>query len=63
MIAKFKTFDDKPVELQVRGKLLNSNGKIILSDQPVARFEGGILEPIAEQLDKFETVSKATVAP
>jgi len=63
MVAKFKNFDDKPIELHVRGKLLSSNGKIILNDQPVARFEGGILEPITEQPNKFETVSKVTVAP
>ncbi|KAF9651262.1 hypothetical protein BDM02DRAFT_3110991 [Thelephora ganbajun] len=63
MIANFTNFDDRPIELQVRGKLLNSDGKILLDDQLVARFEGGILEPIAGQPNKLETVSKMTVAP
>jgi len=63
MVTSFTNFDDKLVDLQVRGKLLSSNGKILLDDQPVARFEGGIMEPLAEQPGKFETVSKMTVAP
>ena len=63
MVTSFTNFDDKLAELQVRGKLLSSNGKIVLDDQPIARFEGGILEPLAEQPGKFESVSKMTVAP
>lgn len=63
MVASFTNFDDKTIELQVRGKLLNSSGKIVLGDQPVARFEGGILEPIPGQPGKSETVSKMIVAP
>lgn len=64
MVANFTNFGGEPIELQVRGKLLlNNNGKILLNDQPVARFEGGVLEPMAGQPDKFETVSKMTVAP
>ena len=63
MVASFTNFDDKSVELQIRGKLLNSNGKIALDDQPVARFEGGILDPIAGQPGKFDTVSKMIIAP
>jgi len=63
MVVNFTSFDEKPVELQVRGKLLDSGGKIILDDQPVARFEGGVLQPMAGQPDKLETVSKITVAP
>lgn len=63
MAASFTNFDDKTVELQIRSKLLNGSGKIVLDDQPVARWEGGILEPIADQPGKFETVSKMTVAP
>jgi len=63
MIASFTNFDERPAELEVRGKLLNSNGKIVLNDQTVARFEGGILEPIADQPGKLETVNKMTVAP
>ena len=63
MAASFTNFDDKTVELQIRSNLLNGSGKILLNDQPVARFEGGILEPIAGQPGKFETVSKMTVAP
>lgn len=63
MVASFINFDDGPTELQIRGKLLNSSGKVMLDGQPVATFEGGILEPTAEQPKKFETVSKMTVAP
>ena len=63
MVVNFTSFDEKPVELQVRGKLLDSGGKIILDDQPVARYEGGILQPMAGQPDKLEPVSKITVAP
>ena len=63
MIANLTNFDDKPVKLHVRGKLLNSNGKIVLDDQPVAKFERGILEPMAGQPDRLETVSKMTLAP
>ena len=63
MAVKFTNFDDKPVKLQVRGKLLDSGGKIMLNDQPVARFQGGIPQSMAGQLDKLESVSKITVAP
>ena len=63
MTVNFTNFDDQPVELQVRGKLLDNNGKITLNDQPVARFEGGLLQPMAGQPDKLETVSKITIAP
>ena len=63
MVVNFTSFDEKAVELQVRGKLLDSGGKITLDDQPVARFQGGILQPMASQPDKLETVSKITVAP
>ncbi|KAF9780328.1 hypothetical protein BJ322DRAFT_1112988 [Thelephora terrestris] len=63
MVANLTNFDDESVELQVRGKLLNSSGKITLHGQPVAKFEGGILEPIADQPKKLETLSRMTVAP
>lgn len=63
MVASFTNFDDELIELQVRGKLLNSSGKIMLHGQPVAKFEGGILEPIVDQSKKLETLSKMTVAP
>ena len=63
MAVKFSNFDDKPVKLQVRGKLLDSGGKIMLNDQPVARFEGGVAQPMAGQPGRLETVSKITVAP
>jgi len=63
MIASFTNFDDKAIELQLRGKLLSSNGKIVLGDQPVARFESGISEPTAGQAGKSETVSKMIIAP
>ena len=63
MVVNFTSFDDKEIELQVRGKLLDSGGKIILDDQPVARFQGGILQPMAGQPDELETVSRITVAP
>ena len=60
--STLQNFDERPLELQVRGKSLDSSGKIMLNDQPVARFEGGILAPIAGRPDKLETVSKLTVA-
>lgn len=63
MSANFTNFDEKSVELQIRGKMLNSNGKIVLDDQPVARFEGGIVEPLARKPGKSEIVSRMTVAP
>lgn len=63
MVASFTNFDEKTIELQLRGKLLSSSGKIVLGDQPVARFEGGIMEPIAGQPGKSETVSKMIIAP
>ena len=63
MVVNFTSFDEKAVELQVRGKLLDSSGKITMNDQLVARFEGGILQPMAGQPDKLEAVSKITVAP
>lgn len=63
MIASFTNFDDKTIELQLRGKLLSSNGKIVLGDQPIARFEGGIVEQTAGQPGKSETVSKMIIAP
>ena len=63
MVVNFTNFDDSPVELRVRGKLLDSSGKITLNDQPIAVFEGGILQPMAGQPDKLETIGKITVAP
>ena len=63
MAVKFTNFDEKPVKLQVRGKLLDSGGKIMLNDQPVARFESGVPQSMAGQPDKLEAVSKITVAP
>jgi len=63
MVVNFTSFDDKAVELQVRGKLLDSGGKITWDDQLVARFEGGVMQQMASQPDKLETVSKITVAP
>lgn len=63
MSASFTNFDDKSVELQIRGKLLNSNGKIVMNDQPIARFEGGIMEPLARKPGKSESISRMTIAP
>lgn len=63
MSANFTNFDEKSVELQIRGKMLNSTGKIVLDDQPIARFEGGIVEPVARKPGKSEVVSRMTVAP
>jgi len=63
MAVKFTNFDEKPVKLQVRGKLLDSGGKITLNDQPIARFEGGVPQSMDGQPDKLESVSKITVAP
>lgn len=63
MVATFANFDDEPVELQVRGKLLNSKGKVTLNNEPIARFEGGIPEAIADESKKMGTASKLTVAP
>lgn len=63
MAVNFVNFDEEPIELQVRGKLLNSKGKITLNNEPIARFEGGIPEAIGDKSNKPETVSKITVAP
>ena len=63
MVVNFTSFDEKAVELQVRGKLLDNGGKIMLDDQPVARFESGIPQPMAGQPDKLESISRITVAP
>lgn len=63
MVANFINFDDKPVELQVRGKLMSSGGKVMLDGHPVASFEGGILEPITDQPNQFENITKMTIAP
>jgi hypothetical protein len=63
MVANFINFDEEPMELQVRGKVLSSKGKILLNNEPIARFEGGIPEAIADEPNKSETASKMTVAP
>ena len=63
MVANFVNFDDRPSELQVRGKLLNSSGKVMLDGQTIAKFEDGNLEPMAGKPKKFETVTKITIAP
>ena len=63
MVAKFVNFDDEPLELQARGKLLNGNGKATLDEEPIAKFEGGTLEPISDQPNKSETITRVTIAP
>lgn len=63
MVVSFTNFDGRPAELKVRGRLLDSSGKIKFNGQPVARFEAGILEPTADRPGELETVSKVTVAP
>lgn len=63
MVVNFVNFDEEPIELQVRGKLLNNKGKITLNNEPIARFEGGIPEAIADEPNKSGTVSKITIAP
>lgn len=63
MVANFANFDEEPVELQVRGKVLSNKGKIVLNNEPIARFEGGIQEAVADEANKLEAASKMTVAP
>ena len=63
MTTNFVNFDDEPMELQVKGKLLSNKGKVTLNNEPVARFEGGIPEAVADDPKKIRTVSKLTVAP
>ena len=63
MVANFANFDEEPMELQVRGKVLSTKGKVILNNEPVARFEGGIPEAITDEPNKLEAASKMTVAP
>ena len=63
MVVNFANFEEEPIELQVRGKLLNSKGKIVLNSEPIARFESGVPEAIADEQNKLGTVSTMTVAP
>ena len=63
MVANFINFDENPVELQIRGKFLNSRGKITVDDEPVAKFEGSTPAPMADKPNKLEVVSKMTIAP
>ena len=63
MVANFINFDENPIELQIRGKFLNSHGKITVDDELVAKFEGSTPAPMADKPNKFEVVSKMTIAP
>jgi hypothetical protein len=63
MVASLTNFDDKHVELQVRGNLLNSKGKILLDDQPIARFEGGLWSKYPTNREDRISVTRMTVSP
>lgn len=63
MAASFKNFDENPVELQIRGKILSNKGKILLDDLPIARFEAGLLASADDGLSEPEIISRMAVAP